>query len=67
MYLILLGIPLDLYFMTLMMNAAGDSMYYIATLTWGNVLLCAIITFTISIVVNLMFSDKINDLNMLKH
>ena len=61
-----LGLPLGLYFMTLMMNAAGDSLYYIPSLTWGNILLTAIITFAISIGVNLMFSDKINDLNMVE-
>nr|WP_295001460.1 ABC transporter permease [uncultured Methanobrevibacter sp.] len=60
------GLPLGLYFMTLMMNAAGDSLYYIPSLTWGNILLTAVITFSISIGVNLMFSDKINDLNMVE-
>ena len=62
----LLGIPLGFYFMTLMMNAAGDSLYYVPSLTWGNLLLVAAITFAISIGVNLMFSDKINDLNMVE-
>ena len=61
-----LGIPLGFYFMTLMLNAAGDSLYYVPTLTWGNILLSAAITFAISIGVNLMFSDKINDLNMVE-
>ncbi len=60
------GIPLGFYFMTLMMNAAGDSLYYIPTLTWGNILFSALITFAISIGVNLLFSDKINDLNMVE-
>ena len=62
----ILGIPLGFYFMTLMMNAAGESLYYIPTLTWGNILLSALITFAISIGVNLLFSDKINDLNMVE-
>ena len=62
----ILGIPLGFYFMTLMMNAAGDSIYYVPTLTWGNILLSALITFLISIGVNLMFSDKINNLNMVE-
>jgi putative ABC transport system permease protein len=62
----ILGIPLGFYFMTVMMGAAGDSLYYIPTLTWGNILLSAFITFAISIGVNLMFSDKINDLNMVE-
>ena len=61
-----LGIPLGFYFMTLMMNAAGDSLYYVPSLTWGNILLTAFITFTISIGVNLLFSDKIRDLNMVE-
>ena len=62
----ILGIPLGFYFMTLMMNAAGDSLYYVPSLTWGNILLTALITFTISIGVNLLFSGKISDLNMVE-
>ena len=62
----ILGIPLGFYFMTLMMNAAGESLYYIPTLTWGNILLCAAITYTISIGVNLLFSDKIRNLDMVE-
>ena len=62
----ILGIPLGFYFMTLMMDAAGDSLYYIPTLTWGNILLVALITFSISMGVNLLFSDKITDLNMVE-
>lgn len=61
-----LGIPLGLYFMKLMMDANGKSLYYIPSLTWGNILLSAIITFTISIVVNLMFSSKIKNLDMVE-
>ncbi len=62
----ILGIPLGFYFMTLMMNAAGESLYYVPTLTWGNILICAAITFTISIGVNLLFSDKIRGLDMVE-
>ncbi len=62
----LLGIPVGFYFMTLMLNAAGDSLYYIPSLTLENLLLTAGITFAISIGVNLLFSDKINDLNMVE-
>ena len=61
-----LGIPLGFYFMTLMMNATGDSLYYIPSLTLQNILLSALITFTVSIGVNLLFSDKIADLNMVE-
>jgi len=62
----LLGIPLGFYFMTLMLNAAGDSLYYVPSLTLGNLILTAVITFTISIGVNLLFSDKISDLDMVE-
>ena len=62
----ILGIPLGFYFMTLMMNAAGDSLYYIPSLTWGNILLTALITFAISIGVNLLFSSKISELDMVE-
>ena len=62
----ILGIPLGFYFMTLMLDATGESLYYVPTLTLGNILLSAGITFAISIAVNLMFSDKIRDLNMVE-
>ena len=62
----ILGIPLGFYFMTLMMDAAGETLYYIPTLTWGNIILSAIITFSIAIVVNLLFSDNIKDLDMVE-
>ena len=55
-----------MYLMMIVMNASGESIYYVPSLTWGNILLSAFITFTISIGVNLLFSDKINDLNMVE-
>ncbi|WP_458404153.1 FtsX-like permease family protein [Methanobrevibacter sp.] len=61
-----LGIPLGFYFMTLMLDAAAESLYYVPSLTLRNLLLVAVITFAVSIGVNLMFSDKINDLNMVE-
>lgn len=62
----ILGIPLGFYLMTLMMDAAGESLYYIPSLTLGNIVLSAIITFTVSIAVNLLFSGKIKNLNMVE-
>ena len=62
----ILGIPLGFYLMTLMMDATGDSLYYIPSLTWGNVLMSGIITFMVSIGVNLLFSSKIKNLNMVE-
>ena len=62
----ILGIPLGIYLMTLMMNAAGDSLYYIPSLTLGNILLSGVITFIVSIAVNLLVSSKIKNLNMVE-
>ena len=62
----ILGIPLGFYLMTLMMDAAGESLYYIPSLTLGNIILSGVITFTVSIVVNLLFSSKIKNLNMVE-
>ena len=62
----ILGIPLGFYLMTLMMDATGDSFYYVPSLTWGNIILSAIITFSVSIFVNLLFSRKIKNLNMVE-
>ena len=62
----ILGVPLGFYLMTLMMDAAGDSLYYVPSLTLGNIALSALITFTVSIVVNLLFSSKIKNLNMVE-
>ena len=52
--------------MTLMMDAAGESLYYIPSLTLGNIILSGVITFAVSIVVNLLFSSKIKNLNMVE-
>ena len=62
----ILGIPLGFYLMTLMMDAAGESLYYIHSLTLGNIILSGVITFAVSIVVNLLFSSKIKNLNMVE-
>ena len=62
----ILGIPLGFYLMTLMMDAAGESLYYIPSLTLGNIILSGVITFAVSIVVNLLFSSKIKNLNMVE-
>ena len=51
----ILGIPLGFYLMTLMVDAAGESLYYIPSLTLGNIILSGVITFAVSIVVNLLF------------
>lgn len=62
----LLGIPLGLYVLGLMWESSGDSLYLIPILTPTNVLLTATIIFSISIIVNLMFSRKIKKLDMVE-
>lgn len=62
----ILGIPLGLYILGLMWQSSGDAFYIIPSLTITNVLLTAAITFTLSIVVNLMFSRKIKKLDMVE-
>ncbi len=62
----ILGIPLGLYILGLMWQSSGDAFYIIPSLTVTNVLLTAAIIFTLSIVVNLMFSRKIKKLNIVE-
>lgn len=63
---LILGMPLGLYILSLMWNASGDSTYIIPTLTLTNAILTCTITFAISIIVNLMFSNKIKKLDMVE-
>ena len=49
-----------------MWQSSGDAFYLIPSLTVTNVLLTAAIIFTLSIVVNLMFSSKIKKLNIVE-
>ena len=62
----ILGMPLGLYILGLMWQSSGDAFYIIPSLTITNVLLTAAIIFSLSIVVNLMFSRKIKKLNMVE-
>lgn len=62
----ILGIPLGLYILNMMWQASGDDLYIVAPLTITNILLTATITFSISILVNLMFSRKIKKLDMVE-
>ena len=62
----ILGIPLGLYILGLMWQSSGDTFYIIPSLTITNVLLTAAITFTLSILVNLMFSRRINKLDIVE-
>lgn len=62
----ILGIPFGYLLMKLMMDSAGPSFQFPITLSPGNLMLSFIITFSLSIVVNLMFSGKIRKLNMVE-
>ena len=62
----ILGVPLGLYVLDLIWTSSGTSFYVILTLTITNLLLSAAITFSLSILVNLMFSKKIRKLNMVE-
>ncbi|WP_405296185.1 ABC transporter permease [Methanobrevibacter sp.] len=62
----ILGIPLGLYILTIMWQSSGDSLYIMPSLTITNVILSAAITFSLSILVNLMFSGKIKKINMVE-
>ena len=62
----ILGIPVGFYILTIMWQASGDSFYLVPSLSLTNVILTAIITFSLSILVNLMFSNKIKKLDMVE-
>ena len=61
----ILGVPLGVYILN-MMWASSDRLYITLPLTVTNLLLAAAITFSISIIVNLMFSGKIRKLDMVE-
>ena len=61
-----LGIPFGYLLMKVMMDSSGPSFQFPITLSPGNLMLSFIITFSLSIVVNLMFSGKIRKLNMVE-
>ena len=61
-----MGIPIGYFLMNLMMTSAGRSFYFPAGLSAGNLILSLAITFSLSILVNLMFSGKIKKLNMVE-
>ncbi len=62
----ILGVPLGLYILDLMWTSSGNSFYVITSLTITNLIVSAAITFSLSILVNLMFSNKIKKLDMVE-
>ena len=62
----ILGVPLGLYMLDLMWTSSGTSFYIIPSLTITNIAISALITFSLSILVNLIFSNKIKNLDMVE-
>ncbi len=62
----ILGLPIGYYILKMMWDSSGDSFYILPSISPMNFILTAIITFTLSIFVNLMFSRKIRKLNMVE-
>ena len=62
----ILGVPVGYYILKIMWESSGDSFYILPSISIGNLVLTAIITFSLSILVNLMFSGKIKKLDMVE-
>ena len=62
----ILGVPVGYYILKIMWESSGDSFYVLPSITIMNLVLTAIITFSLSILVNLMFSRKIKNLDMVE-
>ena len=61
-----LGLPVGYYILKLMWDSSGDSFYVLPSISLMNFLITGIITFSLSILVNLMFSRKIKSLDMVE-
>ena len=62
----ILGVPLGSYLLKEIWMSSGDSYYIIPSISVTTVILAGIITFSLSILVNLAFSAKIKRLNMVE-
>ena len=62
----LLGLPVGYFILDIMWKSSGDSFYILPSISFSNFLLTAIITFSLSIFVNLLFSRKIRKLDMVE-
>jgi putative ABC transport system permease protein len=62
----ILGLPVGYVILDIMWKSSGDSFYILPSITLTNFLLAAVITFALSIFVNLMFSRKIKKLYMVE-
>ena len=62
----LVGLPVGYYILKIMWDSSGDSFYILPSISLGNFMISAAITFALSILVNLMFSRKIKKLDMVE-
>ena len=62
----LLGLPVGYFILKIMWESSGDSFYILPSISPANFILSAVITFALSIIVNLMFSRKIKKLDMVE-
>ncbi len=62
----ILGLPAGYVILDIMWKSSGDSFYILPSISLTNFLLTLVITFALSILVNLMFSRKIKKLDMVE-
>ena len=62
----ILGLPVGYFILAIMWESSGDSFYILPSISPVNFMLTAIITFALSILVNLLFSRKIKKLDMVE-
>ena len=62
----ILGVPLGMYMLDIMWTSSGTSFYINPSLTITNIVISAAVTFSLSILVNLMFSNRIRNLDMVE-
>ena len=62
----ILGLPVGYYILAVMWESSGDSFYILPSISLTNFFLTLVITFALSILVNLMFSRKIKKLDMVE-
>jgi putative ABC transport system permease protein len=62
----ILGLPTGYYILAILWESSGDSFYILPSISLTNFILTAVITFALSILVNLLFSRKIKKLDMVE-
>ncbi len=62
----ILGIPTGYFILKIMWESSGDSFYILPSISLMNFLISGFITFSLSILVNLMFSSNIKKLDMVE-